>query len=95
MLYVHNTQHQDNTKYDVDRSTLYFVAGELAAIELQSSVYSPGNYVLTISGVDIREQTAVVEVPLTIQGIIMKFQEVMLIVIKLHRNVFVVQQAPH
>ena len=42
--------------------------GNLAGIQLTSSVYPPGDYILTITAIDVEEQAATVQVNLTIQG---------------------------
>ena len=44
--------------------------GDLAGFELISSVYSAGDYVLTMTAIDVEEQTATVNINLTIVGMI-------------------------
>ena len=44
-------------------------SGDLAGTALTSNVYQPGDYILTITAIDVEEQTATVQVNLTIQGV--------------------------
>ena len=43
-------------------------AGDITGIELTSSLYPSGDYVLTITAIDVEEQTTTVQVNLTIQS---------------------------
>lgn len=48
--------------------SFHCVTGDLTGIELTSSLYPPGDYVLTISAIDVEEQITTVQVNLTIQS---------------------------
>ena len=49
---------------------------DLGRIELIYESYQPGDYVLTISAIDIEEQTTTLQVNLTIQGTIVHINHV-------------------